>query len=522
MNNLVYKHFIFSSIFLIFGLLFGTIYSVQMLGYFVDNYGLLAPQTTRSLHLSLMLYGFVPLMLSVLPFALFEKEGIKSKEGLIYLDTFFKVWYIFLIFMGLTILFGVQRHLPFYDFHYLLNFILVAAGLFYLLAINSFIKNISVVPIWVRISKKIIIFSPFLLIILMNPIFGQVDKTLVGPHGDNTLGMSFALLPIYYLAIKLNSQNEFFGRKRNIFWIIPLFGYILSVIYRITVGNLSYNQEWFLQYLTLLYLPLLLLWVKDAKLTWQKDTALITSLVAFAFADVEGNILFIPEIRALFHRNDLVVAHAHIAVSLSLFLLSISIVQSFIDSSRLKKFVVYWTIIFCLMIVVLSVSGLSQAGLFNLSTEPLWTIRSISGVLALGLLLWFVAPIKQIFKIDLLRFYNLSGFFSDTFGGIMLLLFGTQIFSIIGIYEINPILNVVYIFMIMVGIIHLIGFLNKQYEALCANITSWTRIGVSAVFISLYLQNSIDITGLLVAIYDFLFAIFWLSFLALRFKMEEI
>ena len=44
----------------------------------------------------------------------------------------------------------------------------------------------------------------------MNPTIGQVESTVSGPHGDNTLGMSLALIPIYYL-------KNFFTLSKNDF-----------------------------------------------------------------------------------------------------------------------------------------------------------------------------------------------------------------------------------------------------------------------------------------------------------------
>ena len=70
----------------------------------------------------------------------------------------------------------------------------------------------------------------------MNPIIGQVESTVTGPHGDNTLGMSLALIPIYYLIIKLLNENEFIARW-NILWIIPTLFYFGTVLYRIFLNH---------------------------------------------------------------------------------------------------------------------------------------------------------------------------------------------------------------------------------------------------------------------------------------------
>jgi len=263
--NTISFHFKISFIFLLLAIFFGLLYSIQLLGYGVDIF---PPANARSLHISLMLYGFAPLMLSMLPFALFDKDSLSDSVGLRYLNLYFYIWYIFLIFMIASLSFGDLRGLPFYDFPYELNFILAFSGLFYLLSILKYIKHYDSKPLWVKVSLFVVVLSPFLLVLLMNPNYGQVEKMLQGPHGDNTLGMSFAFVVLYYLVIKLHASDGFKPRY-HILWITPLLFYISSVLYRTFIDNLTYNQEWFLQWLTLLYIPILYIWLKDAKLKLQ-------------------------------------------------------------------------------------------------------------------------------------------------------------------------------------------------------------------------------------------------------------
>ncbi|HEX5624213.1 MAG TPA: hypothetical protein VFX57_07225, partial [Sulfuricurvum sp.] len=119
---------------LILGLGSGLVYSLELLG--VDgSMTLLGADRARSLHISLMLYGFFPLILSLLPFALFDKEGVLTAKAIEHLHRYFMVWNIFLLFMSLSLLFGNLRGLPFYDFPYELNYLLAFSGLFYLLAL---------------------------------------------------------------------------------------------------------------------------------------------------------------------------------------------------------------------------------------------------------------------------------------------------------------------------------------------------------------------------------------------------
>ena len=229
-SNFINKAFLISSLFFLFGLLFGCLYAFNLLGYFLPSTLLSAPNV-RSAHISLMLYGFVPLMLSFLPFVLMEQEGIHSEKGLAKLKVYFIFWLAFLVYMSLSLLFGVQRGLAFYDFAYELNFLLAFSGLFYILALYDYIKEYKVIPLWIKVSLYLVIASPIALLVLMNPVIGQVEKTIVGPHGDNTLGMSYTLIPLFYLLIKLHAQKPFVA-KYHAMWIIPLVGYIASVGHR--------------------------------------------------------------------------------------------------------------------------------------------------------------------------------------------------------------------------------------------------------------------------------------------------
>ena len=53
---------------------------------------------------------------------------------------------------------------------------------------------------------------------------------------------------------------------------------------------------------------------------------------------ISGNILFIPEIRWLFHRNDLIVAHAHVAMGIAVFFMVISMFINHIKELHKKIF----------------------------------------------------------------------------------------------------------------------------------------------------------------------------------------
>ncbi len=504
LNEFINFHFRISFIFLVLGVFFGVLYSAQILNFGVD---IILVDRTRSLHISLMLYGFIPLMLSLLPFSLFDKDNLNSKIGLINLNIYFILWYIFLIFMSISLVFGVKRDLAFYDFDYKLNFILALAGVFYIKAIFDFTKVYVNVPFWVEVSKKILFIAPFALLILMNPQFGQVEASIYGPHGDNTLGMSFALIPIYYLIIKLLAKDEF-KLRFNFLWIIPLVFYFISVLERSFISELSYNQEWFYQWLTFLYIPLLLIWLKDAKVKFSENPHIFVSIYAFIFIDIEGNILFIPQIREIFHRNDLVIAHAHIAMALSLFFMAFAIIAKYIN---IKSFFInYWTLIISIMVLVLSLAGFSQAKIYNFDIEFMWSLRTFSGVVALILLIIAFAHIYKFKNLSNLQIYNLIGFLSDGIGGMILLFFGSFLYSLIGFEFIGGYQYIVFGFVISVGIAHLIAFLNPKIAYELTISTFISRVIVASIFYTLFVSEILDISALLIAIYDISFALVFL------------
>ena len=511
LKNVLTPHIYFSYFFFVLAAFFGLLYALELVGVGTE---LLRPDLVRSLHISLMLYGFVPLMMTLLPFALFDKEGIMKEEGIWYLERFLYLWYIFLIFMILSILAGNVRALPFYDFPYELNIILALAGGFYIVAIFKTIKGYAIKPLWVKVSLILVTLSPFALLLLMNPDYGQVEQMLMGPHGDNTLGMSFALMAIYYLAIKLASDKVSFQTRWHILWQIPLAFYLLSVLYRSFVGTISYNVEWFLQYLTLLYVPTLYIWWKDAGLSVTKNLTLLISIVAFLIVDIEGNILFIPELRALFHRNDLVVGHAHIAVGIGLLFLAFSIIEPIIKISKRRS--LYLTSMLFLMAIVLSISGFEQAGFFTMHTELWWILRALSGLLfLLGLL--FMTPwrsytkIKDYFnQLNAIAIYHLSGFLSDGLGGLILLLFGSTLYALIGQTFIGGYQLIVFGFVMGVGIIHLLGFLLPQHADILAKTTVILRVITAAGFFALYKAEILGWIAFAIAGIDLLFVLVYL------------
>lgn len=505
-NNFININFKISLAFFAFGLFFGIIYSINLLGFSIDS-DTLNPVNMRAIHISLMLYGFIPLMLSFLPFLLINKEIGFDKEGLRFLNLYSITWYIFLIFMIISLLLGKNRGLAFYDFAYELNFLLALSGLFYIIALYKFIKLYKILPLWIKVCLRIVTIAPIALLVLMNPIIGQVESTVSGPHGDNTLGMSLALIPIYYLIIKLLNNGEFKARW-NILWIIPTIFYFGTVLYRIFFESLTYNQEWVAQYLTLLYIPLLYRWFKDSNIDFYAKKALLISILAFLFVDIEGNILFIPDIRWLFHRNDLIVAHAHVAMGIGVFFMTICMYISSIK--ELQKSIYLNSYLFALLgiFTVLSISGFTQAGFINIPSDKLWIGRTLFGFFAL---IFIFAFIKIDFKLEnysRLELYNITGILSDGLGGIFLILLASYIYPVVGfsfsgIYE-----YVVFIFVSMTGIIHYFAIKNPSITI----ITIIIRVFASSMFFALYSSGKLGFEALAICLFDLIFVFTYLIF----------
>lgn len=506
-EQFINKHFKISIAFFAIGLFFGIVYSLNLLGFNIDSQTL-NPVNMRAIHISLMLYGFVPLMLSYLPFLLINKEVGSSIEGVRYLNLYTLIWYIFLVFMIVSLLLGKNRGLAFYDFAYELNFLLAFAGLFYILALYKFIKLYRVLPLWIKVCLRVVIIAPITLLILMNPIIGQVESTVSGPHGDNTLGMSLALIPIYYLIIKLLNEGEF-KAIWNILWIIPTVFYFGSVLYRIFIGHLSYNQEWFLQYLTLLYVPLLYRWYKDSQISDVAKKALLVSILAFLFVDVEGNILFIPEIRWIFHRNDLIVAHAHVAMGIGVFFMVISMFINHIKELHKEIFLKIYLVGIIGIFTALSISGFTQAGFNSIPTHTLWIFRTLFGVVTFTFIFAFIKLQTSYSK---LGFYNLIGVLSDGLGGISLILFASFLYPILGFSFSGVYEYIVFTFVSMTGIIHYLALKNESYQYILTKLSVIIRVFASSMFFALYSSGKLGIEALVICLFDLTFVFVYLIF----------
>ncbi|DAB30472.1 MAG TPA: hypothetical protein CFH84_03880 [Sulfurimonas sp. UBA12504] len=234
---------------------------------------------------------------------------------------------------------------------------------------------------------------------------------------------------------------------------------------------------------------------------------MVISVWAFLFVMIQGNILFIPEIRWPFHRNDLIVAHAHVAIGLGIFFMSLSILKYFYPLP--KRFVYFWIAVIALIFVSLSIAGFTEAGFATIDVTSMWWIRLLAGVAAVGGLVFYMAQKIKKTKLSLLELYHLNGFVSDGLGALILFLSAPLLFEFLG-FAFTPHYYLVFGFMGFVGILHMRGITKESHSM--AYLTSLARLITGTIFLSLFYLGTIDALGLLVGFYDISYALIYLIF----------
>jgi hypothetical protein len=203
-------------------------------------------------------------------------------------------------------------------------------------------------------------------------------------------------------------------------------------------------------------------------------------------------------------------------VGIGLLFLALSIIEPFVKASA--KRTMYLAGMLLLMALVLSISGVEQAGFATMHTEILWTLRALFGLLfLLGLL--FYAPLfslkRSIGYLGTLRpidLYNLTGFLSDGAGGIMLILFGSTLYALIGQPFTGGYQNIVFGFVMGVGLLHLLGVLMPTRAYTFALATVILRLITAAGFFALYKAGIFGWIALAIASVDLLFVLVYLLF----------
>jgi hypothetical protein len=203
----------------------------------------------------------------------------------------------------------------------------------------------------------------------------------------------------------------------------------------------------------------------------------------------------------------LIVAHAHVAIGLGIFFMSLSILKYFYKLP--EKFIHFWLLVIGLIFVSLSLAGFDEAAVFAVDVASMWQIRLIAGIVAVIGLTYYIAKKMKIAKPSLIQLYHLNGFLSDGLGALILFLSAPLLFEFLGLFF-SPYYYLVFGFMGFVGILHLIGITKEAH--FLAYFTSIARIITGTVFLSLFYLGTIDSLGLLVGFYDISYALLYLIF----------
>lgn len=226
--------------------------------------------------------------------------------------------------------------------------------------------------------------------------------------------------------------------------------------------------------------------------------------------DIEGNILFIPEFRWLFHRNDLIIAHAHVAMGISILFMTFAILVNHINSLKDIKFYNYYLFGILGIFLVLSISGFIQAGVIKGDIEILWSLRTLFGIVVF---ISFFKLIKLDLKLNSLQKYNLLGALSDGSTGIILIFLGSYLYPLLGFKFTNSYEYIVFVFVFTTGVMHYFAFTSKSSQYEFTLLTALIRVFVSSMFFALYLNGSLSYEALFITVYDLSFSIlFFLIF----------
>jgi hypothetical protein len=243
--------------------------------------------------------------------------------------------------------------------------------------------------------------------------------------------------------------------------------------------------------------------------------ALFLSIAAFVFADIEGNILFIPGLRWLFHRNDLVVGHAHIAVAIGLPFLALAIVRPYMRLSNARM--LYLAGVLTMMATVLSISGIEQAGFAPMHTTLWWQLRALFGALFVAGLLYWPKSVSvfgaKLATLNRYGWYHLAGFLSDGLGGLALILLGGFVYRLVGAAFHPGYQQIVFGFVAAVGMIHLLALLRPRYAAVLAEATVIVRLLTSAGFFALYRAGTLGWIALVISAVDLLYVLVYLLYI---------
>jgi hypothetical protein len=174
-----------------------------------------------------------------------------------------------------------------------------------------------------------------------------------------------------------------------------------------------------------------------------------------------------------------------------------------------QKFMHFWLWVVTLIFVPLTLAGFEEAGYFTVNIIAMWWVRLVAGILGVFGLMYLIVSQMKLKKPSLLQLYHLNGFASDGVGALLLILFASALFPVLGL-QFSPYYYLVFGFMGFVGILHLVGVFQDAH--FLAKMTSIARIITGTMFLSLSWLGTIDMLGFLVGAYDLSYALVYLLF----------
>jgi hypothetical protein len=124
-------------------------------------------------------------------------------------------------------------------------------------------------------------------------------------------------------------------------------------------------------------------------------------------------------------------------------------------------------------------------------------------------------------KVSHLEMYNIFGILADGMGGIFLILLGSFLYPILGFEFSGKYEYIVFIFVCSTGIIHYLAYKKILHRIILTQLTVIIRIMVSSVFFALFYNKTLGVEALGIALFDVLFASYYLIFLSQHFNQPK-
>jgi len=159
--------------------------------------------------------------------------------------------------------------------------------------------------------------------------------------------------------------------------------------------------------------------------------------------------------------------------------------------------------------ISLSISGFAQAQFLDLGITSLWLIRTLSGIVTLSSLIFFV---RFKYTFTALQKYNFIGILTDGFGGIGLIFIASYLYPLVGFEFSGKYEYIVFAFVSMTGFIHFMALRYKKHEIILTKLTVFIRICIGSIFFTLFTNSSLGLESLAICIFDLSFVFIYLLF----------